>query len=72
MSSPSKKVCPQKRGSVFGKLMAASTWLAAMSASRAAWSHVPLRMSSKVVRPNPSSSKPTAADTIMRGETKPS
>ena len=49
MSWRSEKVWPQNRGRVFGKQMAASTWLASMSASRSVLFQEPLRISSKVV-----------------------
>ena len=49
--------------------MAASTWLAAMSANRSFFFHAPGRISSSVVTAKPTSSKPTAADSMRKGDT---
>ena len=67
MSSRSRNVWPQNRGSVFGKQIDASMWLASMSASRSDWIQQPGRISSKVVGVTSSSEKPTAADNFGNG-----
>ena len=67
MSSRSRNVWPQKRGSVFGKQIDASTWLASMSARRSGCFQQPGRISSKVTGVTSSSSKPIAADSLGNG-----
>ena len=65
-------VCPQNRGSVFGKQIDTSMWFASMSSSRSFCFQQPGRISSNVVVAKARSPMPTAADRRENGETRSS